>query len=151
MVKLRDQEGSRNSEDSKNFDLLMDKTDDIVGRVDLLASEVNNLKMAVKSACVNKKNVTDTLELVEYVKELHQLQIDETQRHLTEHVNRFKDEIDRLKGYADAKAREVDMLEELVINQTTYIDSYEKSMKRVEEYMTNEVHTLHPKPVASFQ
>lgn len=104
--------------------LLTDKITDINDHISHFTLEATNLKAMVQDACGNKKIIEDTIEILDYMKE----KLLELQR-----------SYDELKAYSYIKNKEIDALEERSMNQKLCMDTYVKSMKNVEKYITDKV------------
>lgn len=122
-------------ENLKNCKILMDKTTTIDNRLDEVLLEVKNLKLWVGHACENKKMINDLKELLEYVKQQHEMHIIENQQNFDDKIYKLQNELDQLKAYANIKMKESDSLEEIIVNQNHTISSYKESMKSVEEFL----------------
>lgn len=127
---------TKKAEDLKNCKILLDKTITIDNRMNEVILEVNNLKTGVEIACENRKMMNDLRELLKYMKEQHDVYITENQQTFIDKINKLQNEIDQLKAYANIKTKEAHTLEEIVNNQNLSIDSYKKSIERVEEFLT---------------
>lgn len=120
-------------QDIKNVKILIDKKcTTIADRMCKIILEIKKLKTTVDIACENKKIANDSLELLEYMK-TNFANMTETQYTFRDKINKLENTIDQLMAYANIKSKEVEILEELIINQNLTIDSYKKSMKRIEK------------------
>lgn len=130
---------TKKSEDEKSFKLVLDKVTEVDSRIDQAIIEIQNIKTITTGACENIKIMKEMMDLLDYMKERHSLQMIENQRSYAEQTSKFKKEIEHLKTYADIKANEVDTLEETVSSQELGMGSLEKALKRSEEYITEKV------------
>lgn len=94
--------------------------------------EIKKLKTTVEIARENKKMANDSLESLEYMKK-NLANKTENQHIFHDKINKLENTIDRLIAYVNIKSKEVETLEELIFNQNLTIDSYKKSMKRIEK------------------
>lgn len=123
-------------EDLKNCKIILDKTTTIDSRMEEVILEVKKLKTGVEIACENRKMMNDLRELLKYMKEQYDVYITENQQNFIDKINKLQNEMDQLKAYANIKTKEAQTLEEIVNNQNLSINSYKKSVERVEEFLT---------------
>lgn len=135
---LCSREATKETDVLNNFKFLTDKITEINTRLNNFTSEATNLKTTVEDACEKKEVMKDMLQLMEYMKEQF-LQISENQSRFTEQIRKYEDEIDQLKAYADIKTREIDVLEERAENQKMCLETFENSIKKIEEYIIEKV------------
>lgn len=120
-------------QDLKNIKILMDKKcTTISDRMSEIILEIKKLKTTVEIACENKKMANDSLELLEYMK-TDFANMTENQHIFRDKTNKLENTIDQLMVYTNIKSKEVETLEELIINQNLTIKSYKKSMKHIEK------------------
>lgn len=131
------------SENDDKFKTLTDKYTEIDDHLGQVILEIRHLKTMVEDACGNKTDINNTLEVLEYIKELHGLQITENERRFVEQIRKLEDENGRLKSRAEIKSKGLytfnDPRVNTNLNQNRYIDSLKNSLKRVEEYMDDKV------------
>lgn len=131
------------SENDDKFKTLADKYTEIDDHLGQVILEIKHLKTMVEEACGNKTNMNDTLEVLEYIKELHCLQITENERRFGEQISKLEDENGRLRSRAEVKSKGVhtfnDPRANTNLNQNRNIDSLKNSLKRIEEYMDDKV------------
>lgn len=118
------------------FEMLADKTANIDDRISQLMLEVNTLKNMVRDSCEYQKQINHAMEQIGNMKEKYILDMTEIQAQCINELCRLDEDVDQLSAYIIIKDKEINTLEALIIHQNTYIDSYEKSMKRFEDYVT---------------
>ncbi|XP_003240779.1 uncharacterized protein LOC100571826 [Acyrthosiphon pisum] len=116
---------------------IMDKMFGIHSHVNQFNVTVNGLETAVKEACENKKNLTEIMELSEYMKNQYYLQMAKDQQNFPEQIRKNASEIDRLKADVSSKAAEVDELEKRYADQQLCIDFHQEWMTRVEKHVAD--------------
>lgn len=118
------------------FESLVDKIASIDDRISQMMLEVNNLKNVVRDSNGYQKQIDDAMEQIENMKEVYRLNMTEIQTQFIDELCRLDEDVDQLSAYIIIKDKEINTLDALITHQNTYIDSYEKSMKRFEDYVT---------------
>ncbi|VVC26119.1 Domain of unknown function DUF4485,Myc-type, basic helix-loop-helix (bHLH) domain [Cinara cedri] len=136
------------SEEAEQFKSLTDKYSEIDDHLGQVILEIKHLKTMIEDACDNKTDINDTLEVLEYIKELHCLQITENERRFTEQIRSLEEENRRLKARVEAaKPKGLSTFNEPRANnsnQNWYIESLKNSYKRIEEYTNDRFSIIIP-------
>lgn len=140
---MRNRKVNKEMDNFQNFQFLINKTTEIDNRIGQLILETKTLKTIAENACENKHIMKDMMKLIDYLKEQHRMQITENQKYFDEQTRTFKHKIEELQAYTDSKVKEVETLEERVMHQEHYINFYEDSIKRVEEFTTEKVFNIY--------
>lgn len=121
---------------ANDFESLVNKIASVDDRISQMMLEVNNLKNVVRDSSEYQKQINDVMEQIENMKEVYNLNMTEIRAQFINKLCRLDEDVDQLSAYIIIKDKEINALEALITHQNTYIDSYEKSMKRFEDYVT---------------
>lgn len=139
------EEAANEKEGVEKLKMFTDKYIEIDNHLGQVILEIKHLKTMVQDACENKTDMDDMLEVLEYIKKLHYLQITENERRYVEQIRKLEEENKQLKARAEVKAKTTYTFNDPRtnnLNQNRYIDSLKDSLKLVEEYMNDKVRTL---------
>lgn len=113
---------------TNSIETVMKKSDEIKNRIDKVMSELHCVRAIVENSYEKQKELND---IVKTCNSNSVLTIFKS--NCIEKLNNIKKKSHQLQTSINSKNEEIATLETLVSNQNTYIDSYEKYLRRFED------------------